>query len=57
MIADIFGESDDEGEEFTGFGAEEVSKNQKSTKSLISDDSDDDSLPVQAVDSDGKMHF
>nr|XP_039272782.1 LOW QUALITY PROTEIN: protein IWS1 homolog [Styela clava] len=52
LIADIFGESDDEGEEFTGFGEEEIG-NKKSKKAMISDDEDDDDEPQHAeVESD-----
>ena len=53
LIADIFGESDDEGEEFTGFGAEEVKKKLSKAKAAISDDSEDDSPLAEAQDSDG----
>uniref|UniRef100_F6ZT62 Protein IWS1 homolog n=2 Tax=Ciona intestinalis TaxID=7719 RepID=F6ZT62_CIOIN len=51
LINDIFGKSDDEDEEFTGFGVEEVKKKDERSKSAvgaISSDSDDDSEPTPA---------
>ena len=42
LIADIFGKSDDEDEEFTGFGQDESTSSMKKSLAAVISDSDED---------------